>query len=816
MVMRNDSVFNFNFEDRKNEREVTQKFLDSDNYIMMIQGKSGVGKSEFIKVLSSEIIDKHKFLIINKEENISDSYFNIFMKELDKYGLKSILDSDILFEGSAIMIKSAARLSGMSSVDYFIDFILNKSKESLRKKRNNKQEEILLKITENIAKKEQIDVLVFDNFTYCDTESFNIFLPFFHLIEQQKTIKIIIIITEDEHLDYKKMDKLYTRLNLDIHTMEGLPSYKEFMNILRRNISVTSKDEVYIKEIYDECKGNPMQLKIYLTKAISKLNTSVVNKISIKELRNADMNNELPLIELEENSLTQYILFILTSIKKNIAFDLLVFIIRKKFPVIRDITIEKKLNELEKINIIKSNIDNIGNDYYLFTHGSYYYIIKELLEEKLTSYQKLSYDILSLLNENPNIFMDYSINKIDLLEMKAYISYNTKDFSRYSKYIFEYVDYLIDKKLFETASDILCYFKNDYNKLNISEKMKIAWIHYEAGLYKQSLNVLDSFSDNSFNYFYLKTKLYNVLLMKNKDVIYCINKAEEKVKSSKEKNLAINTKILTYLEMPKSDSEYEKQAAELFNNYINEWSNQKIHDPTSAYVLKNAEDFCDLEQAEYYLTEAAKLQIDDMVLHGFINHNLGVVVFRKQKYKQALKLFDDAIENLKNIKPHEISYCLNNKGLIYLLNKEYEQACDLFNEALFWNRSQYTEIAIYSNLMACFCEMNHFTDALAVLKKLQDIIVKNQYTNKDILRKFYTNAAYVNFKCNNITESKQCILKVIEDLPKKSTSAFRINKLIDQLPEMAGYKISDVQIHYTNDIYINAPFDGWIVTLTHD
>lgn len=86
-----NDLFNFQFVNRVDERKYIKEKLESEEYLITIQGKNGIGKTALLNMIKGEV-PNYEFIYINRIGGTSENYLSLFIKELNKYSEINIYD----------------------------------------------------------------------------------------------------------------------------------------------------------------------------------------------------------------------------------------------------------------------------------------------------------------------------------------------------------------------------------------------------------------------------------------------------------------------------------------------------------------------------------------------------------------------------------------------------------------------------------------------------------------------------------------------------------------------------------------------------
>ncbi|WP_416326835.1 hypothetical protein [[Eubacterium] hominis] len=809
-----NEIFNFQFVDRKHERQDLKEILKSEEFLITLLGENGVGKTTLLYALQDEI-DHYDFIFINRKIGSSETYLSIFLNTLNdesKLTLKdyfihnSICIQHLLSAG----ITSILNFKKIDYLDELISFFFNDGISFLgQNKKPMLKEDVLLNYLERINKEKNC-ILILDNFTNCDCDSLEVLLPLLKKIRENKIIKVILLLTENVNYDSIILE-LREKLFIKPYIISKLPSESEFIRILNKKMMIRKCDESIIKDLYEYCDGNPQNLKCFLMKLISKKeHDCFYSDINLEIVDIAEYLGEMRLgLNIKFNPYESAILFVCWCLGYSKTKEIIIHYSMALFN--QQKYLDENFEKLVNNNILA--IDNYNGFYftYKFSHDSIFFLVEnyikkdKIISKALPSWSNcLIKEIVKAANQN-------ELDEIESIEIQAKLSqYIMRPYVQIEKNM-QFAKYLVNKHRYSQASSVLSSLCSVNQFLNKKEMLFAIDTLYHTGEYQRIIDITAGVDFKDFYFYFLKAKAFSILGEKKLSLLY-IEKAYIYAKSRNNKLLLLNIELCVLLEM----KDKKKLAEQKFNDYIASTRKQKNKNYTlgDGYVLKNSEDFLPNEEA------LEKLQLSLQILKRYkknymidcVKHNMGVILFRMGKYDEANMLFEETIDSLLNYKPHECSYSLNNLAVLHMIKNEFSIACEKLEEALFWNRSPYTKTALMCNLAICKIELGYTNNAIGLLKEINEHIEYYHLFYPDILRKVAVNTAYINFKCGDITASKKQILAILKEV-EGTSSELKLHRLIQNIPEMKGYLKNFPQPELD---YECVPFDCWIVTLTHD
>ena len=344
--MLNSDIFNFEFVDRKSERDSVDNFLtdcqNSEN-VLWLSGKQGIGKSffltEYVKkknpnvtvYIEGSLIDmpqgNYAKKIVSELNSISGMGFWGFIKN----NYKSIIK---IGKGVVNTVLSIADLEDFGIFDLtsaITDLLVSKVDEK------DSMVTAFIKYTNSIEKKLGKVIIILDNFTECDSFSLDIILEMIHKLSPQNTIKFILC-TTDERIE-KRPDIISAIVEKIPHIMLKMLPFQQtclFSRMIERSFDLDDTQRALLSLAFKICKGIPQNFKailinLYTSQGIvlnnekAQIITDLFSEILYKE--NITFNiDELCKSSPNAGRLLQLIACFGAPIRKDILINLLSFI----------------------------------------------------------------------------------------------------------------------------------------------------------------------------------------------------------------------------------------------------------------------------------------------------------------------------------------------------------------------------------------------------------------------------------------------------------------------------------------------------------
>ncbi len=824
--MKNTKIFNFKFVDRVKERNILSQFLSHklESNVLWIDGPSGVGKTYFVEknILSQQ---KENVIYLNKSGETSLSYLSQFINALSdsphisfreflKANYISIFD---IVKKITVNFLSANSIDELGLIENGLDF----TKLFLSK---NKEQHNMTKVIENylkyISKKSKI-LIILDNFTQCEEESVDLFSAVFYNQIGNPNVQFIVITTTEQlknRLDI--LSCLAEKIDVVRISLNAFENSTYFFDILKDSFDLQQCDWKDIKLLFEACSGLPQKLKIFLMNLYSQNGIDYQNEKAIFAYDKLQMLLQKELITFDYDHLPKEQKFILRVIVEwgmpieiTLLLQLTEYIanIDMSLQEFTNAVLRKALLELENIGILEkiyeTNICKIK-----VKHDSIYYAISRLLEKNTVKSSFFHFCMLQFIDTKC-----VSLPHNNLLSLKAYHSYMSRS-DGWQEFNLKYGLTLAKEQQYIKAEKIFERLSKSIRTLDPPSKLSIALNAYNAGEFEKAqsiLNLLESVKLSSSEYFALQTTYCRIYM-----ITLDYQHALESINLLLDGRLQINT--VQYLEAlylkevalclaPKGYI----QAKKLFTDII-----QKYHKEDSMYwvtrIYRTAMDYYRGDKSKQYLKAAINIakELDDQEEYAKASHNYGFECFRCGEYVKALENFQICKTILENIKPHEISYCLNNIAVIQMVNHNFSNALETLSEALFWNKSDYATITIKGNQMLCHYYLNHEDEYKQLKTFLLEYLKANPPIDDKIYKKIYTNVAVIAVNQGEYSTAKKLLNKCLPYLKTETPhSSARVKNLLCFID---GHTNDYINLDSFTDYYINLPFEPWVLTFGNE
>ena len=826
--MKNTELFNFKFVNRIDERATLSKFLNHkmENNTLWINGASGVGKTYFIE---KNVLDckkeKEVVVYVNKVGETSIPYLSQLINILSKSSCVSFFE---FIKANYVSIfdvvkKVTINVLVSNSINDFglVENSLDLTKQFLTK---NKERHNMVKVIDSYLKyisKRTNALVVLDNFTLCDEESLDILSAVLYNHQNNKNLQFIIITTSEL---LKKRFDILTLLSEKIDVVRiSLHAFNDsvyFFDILSNLFDLRQCEWDDIKRIYDVCHGLPQKLKILLMNLYAQNGIDYQCDKAIFAYDKLKNLLQQELIDFDFNALSQeqkYILRLVTEWGVPIELSLLEALskyianIDLSLQEFTDSILRKALLNLESIGILEKAYEN-NTCQIKVKHDSIYYATSQLLREDLVKSRFTHFCMLQFIDINRKAI---PLNMLSSLE--AYHAYLAKADgwktinAKYGLSLAKERQYIKAQKVFDRLSEYI-------QELIPAQKLAIALNAYNAGEFEKAESILNlTLTDtlNASEFFLLQATKCRVsmMLLDYQKAIQAINQLlDAGIKMNIDQQLeALYLKEVAICLAPQG---YTK-AKRLFKKIVRQY--QKEDDMYwMERIYRTAMDYYRGDISKKYLKKALAIcstLLDDEEL-AKATHNLGFEYFRCGEYEEALLHFQKCKNILENIKPHEISYCLNNIAVVYIVKKEYYKALDELTKATFWNKSDYASITIKGNKMLCYHYLNQTNDSKQLQNELLKFIETSPYIDDKIYKKIYTNLAVIAVDNKEYISAKhflKCCLPYLKiETPHSSA---RVKRLLNELGDDIDYPS---YLNNYSDYYNDLSFEPWVLTFGNE
>lgn len=821
-------LFEFPFVDRTYETELLNDFFEQKEVnVLWINGKSGTGKSTFIKRIQSSNIKNKAYIcfspnsennacslqqVVEELEKLSRNKFNLFIKK----------NYSSLFDITKQVTTAITSIMGVN-LSWFFNLLFDTSNQFISYKEEHENlSKVVNKYIESITKKKDI-CLIIDNFMYCDNASLDILLNIIKNINTNKRVKIILITTTKPLSEKKEVQFFLTEgIKSKYIELKEFDKFEYFIQILIHSFELDDNEISIVKDIFNICSGTPESLKLMIRNLF--LNGSIIidsDKQKAKFKQNAIHNyliNQIAVLgqdnQIDFNSFTtidQIILQIILILEAVLPMEDLIsctkLVNKKLFGDDLSYQIMERVLLLENIHIIKKEESRIAIYHDLLFYALSDYFKNSLITKQLSSIV-LDY-VVNLSDEHKNLALNYKaeyyIAKLSYLSRK----------NNWQSIVYEHFNAVFNRNEIFEAKKGFDWLYNYLLELPANEQLTIATCYYECGEYNSALTIIKHIEEHGlmdldnllFDYYFLKGKIENMLMQKINSVD-SLKHAYRLSKTLDQKVLSLNMQQLVLMEIFGERNE----AKSIFDFACELIKKNNHYTLMSCHLLRNCMNFYKHDDAKWYYDTATNIAVsyNSNVDIAFVLNNKSFVDLKNGNIENAYEGFKRSKEILDTTKIHETSYPLVNMALCKLFEKQYDCAKELLLEALIWNHSPYINYVIKIHLANCYY---HLDDRIAyerISNELYSVLSDENIIDGTIIRKISINLAILFINDNDIEKATKC-LDFAKIYIEGTSSEYRYNRICafihdDKYPDTCPYC----------DYYSNTNFEPWGVTLSHD
>lgn len=821
-------LFEFPFVDRTYETELLNDFFEQKEVnVLWINGKSGTGKSTFIKRIQSSNIKNKAYIcfspnsennacslqqVVEELEKLSRNKFNLFIKK----------NYSSLFDITKQVTTAITSIMGVN-LSWFFNLLFDTSNQFISYKEEHENlSKVVNKYIESITKKKDI-CLIIDNFMYCDNASLDILLNIIKNINTNKRVKIILITTTKPLSEKKEVQFFLTEgIKSKYIELKEFDKFEYFIQILIHSFELDDNEISIVKDIFNICSGTPESLKLMIRNLF--LNGSIIidsDKQKAKFKQNAIHNyliNQIAVLgqdnQIDFNSFTtidQIILQIILILEAVLPMEDLIscakLVNKKLFGDDLSYQIMERVLLLENIHIIKKEESRIAIYHDLLFYALSDYFKNSLITKQLSSIV-LDY-VVNLSDEHKNLALNYKaeyyIAKLSYLSRK----------NNWQSIVYEHFNAVFNRNEIFEAKKGFDWLYNYLLELPANEQLTIVTCYYECGEYNSALTIIKHIEEHGlmdldnllFDYYFLKGKIENMLMQKINSVD-SLKHAYRLSKTLDQKVLSLNMQQLVLMEIFGERNE----AKSIFDFACELIKKNNHYTLMSCHLLRNCMNFYKHDDAKWYYDTATNIAVsyNSNVDIAFVLNNKSFVDLKNGNIENAYEGFKRSKEILDSTKIHETSYPLVNMALCKLFEKQYDRAKELLLEALIWNHSPYINYVIKIHLANCYY---HLDDRIAyerISNELYSVLLDENIIDGTIIRKISINLAILFINDNDIEKATKC-LDFAKIYIEGTSSEYRYNRICafihnDKYPDTCPYC----------DYYSNTNFEPWGVTLSHD
>lgn len=738
--MKSTELFDFRFVDRKKEKMIIEKFFsEHSGNTLWIKGGSGLGKTTFFNyVLSHQSTYSLCYINIGLERNSIEIISDLIM-ELQKNSETHFLTqvkkkykkfyNNVYKDTKNITEEIFPQISNIASIILDLGYTAVTWDE-----KHKNTTDLIVEYLAAILKEQRVCICI-DNFSRCDLKTAEILYYIFKSFSTEKRFRSCII-TTSEDLQNPLKDSIYRNLPYKELKIKALDKYIYFCEILSPIFDLNEFQPEDIEYIYNKCNGSPQKLSTIISQLLEK------NAIDFENRQKAQIDKAV-LVSLLQNENIHFKESDFSSLQKWIIFSYLC---------------QEKVVKIKYLEDLALYISNRFYLYQAYRKEEFENELLRLIDNKVLKYNPdntITYchdadyrDLMDIFNGSPfkGVFSQYSYEFFS----------NCKSFSHKEALLCKHaqtaktagwkqLNFSYGKKcsregrIFE-AKRIFARLSDEFYQLHIMQQLFIALNSYETGNYKLTIRQLEAVSRDElkFNlakyyyYFYLGKSYYNT------GNIY---KAIDMLKTAltvvvKDSEKYVHTLNVLHMYFFEIDDKIEQ--SRIIFEYIRMNFKEKYPD-IWANTIRGCHNFLNNQDALNNLTEAEKILSNELE-KAFVKTTIGFVQIKCDKVDLAQQYFQEAYEVIRNIKIHESSYVANNLALCYMIKNDYLRASEILTEALLWNRTDYANLVIQTNLMMCSIYLKQYAEAEDYYKYIEKYM-KKQNQDPILNRKVYLNLA---------------------------------------------------------------------------
>lgn len=828
--MTNKELTDFNFVDRHEERNTVKSFLNKTGInVLTVIGKKNVGKNFFIdKVINA---NKSKtFLVFDFNTFSRRNAYEAILEQLDLYRSGEFIlffkkhYKKIIRTSESLMSQISKEVDKINISDVFMDLINFKTMYVNNTDGVESSVKVLSKYIEEIASIEDT-VIVMKNFTKCDEYSLPYLLEVIAITSETKNIRLKYILSMDID-EYKTNSALHNffsnRIAIIPIVLKAFNDSNLFYEMLMDIFNFTDEDNNSIDHLFNICNGYPGKLRDILNMVYIESHNLFNSKKGSANWNDLILQSALSenhyAIAFENNAIKKLIFMIVLFFRINLTFEMLCFLTvyvsnKMHFFIIDENKIKETISQLiYDDNILEIDTSFVNSRIMISANLNIDAYHSEYENDKITPL--LSNALYHYLIENKADII--RIDKDSFLEQLAWHSYKSKCNNWEATNLFV-GKYFYSINYFSLSYEIFVRIRDKWHDLYLEDRYVLCKCFYELGKYDYADEIVrqTDLHHGTFEFNMLYVKVKSIRMQK----IAAVEKLDEMLKNDayqKNKYIILDMKqrILSNIK------ERRKEAKKIFDVLLNDYE--------SGIVFYD--DFL-ISSMEYYRGEIVQRCFSNLekkyakdkntIMLTELQVNRGFDLFWQGNISEAEIIFKNCIPNFESARTHELSYVLNNYANCLMMKGDIENAILTLRRAILFNRSQYAEITVKTNLMVCYA-LNRDDKLLAIFQELEKYIIENEDSNLDIsilLKLTYalgivqeldlkeTGLLYLNCK----SYCQKAIL-MSNSYDKKTLPYIWFKDWMEEVEQ-------DILCRVDNDKYsyfYTYRFEPWLLTITHD
>ncbi len=835
--MLSSDIFNFEFVDRKLERDSVDEFLNKYemfNSVLWLSGKRGIGKSFF---LTEYVMKKDSFVSVyinGESNNLTQGYFiKKIISQLNSISgmgfwrfIRNNYKSMIKIGQKAVnVVLNIADLDDYGIMDLtsvITNLFISKDDEK------DSIVTVFIKYTDYIEKKLGKIIFILDNFTECDSYSLDIISEMIHKLSSQNTIKFILCTTDDD-IDNRPDIKSVIVEKIPHVMVKMLPFQQKslFSRMIERSFNLDDTQLNLLSLAFEICHGIPQSFKeilinLYTSQGIvinnnkAQIITEMFSDILHKENITFDID-ELCASNVHIRKLLQIVACFGAPIRKDILIKLLCFIMDMDDGVFFVSEVNKLIYLLESNHILIFEYDN-NMEIVKYRHDSLCISVKNYFKKDkfIPFMQHKIYEFLMIKVSNTVKATDaYWIEYFEPL--CAYHSFCIQA-EGWIRINFEYGYKFFKKGLYEEAKSIFERLDNVLPVLSCEQLLHIGCTYFHCGEYDATVKLLSRILENNYTKVLSTSDSITTLiyLARAKSCVLDYSDALNYIECAEKLSVAENIHYVPVMAAKQSilfltPNGFNK-AKHIFDNIAQSEACSK----EMSLIYQSAMDYYEGEKSKYYLQKGldVALAFEDVRTYGKILNNIGFELLRCGEYQESENYFKKCISTLSQCQPHEQAYPFNNLAVLNMINGEYDKALDNISESLFWNKSEYLSLVLKVNRMLCYFFTNN-PRWRELFTKLYEYVKVEKFVDDKIYKKICINLALISSKTNDPFNGIE-ILDICRPHMQNEweNGKYRFHKLYSQL---TGNTFIENNVSTKNgSYYCEIEFEPWLINFSHD
>ena len=841
IVVNSLGLFDYSCADRVTEKHEIGTFLECDPQspnLLWVNGASGAGKTFLLESLLSGDKALHIYVSAKKPSEAGEGrrYLARFQKALEE-ATGSSLESFIKENYTGFIDIAKAAVSAFFKLkDIDIDALLNATAGVGKLFISRKDEKHgIAKVLESFIETESHSkplLIILDNLTFCDDESFEVIAQLFQRFSKASNIKFIAVTTQEDLSSNSDVAHLLTE-EME-HRYVPIPPFKDelpFYQILSEVFTCSGDMRLIAKCLFDYCGGYPEKLKTVIrnlyfsgllkqpldgSKCLLK-EDDVQDYLAIHiQAHNANDGRE-PSISIDVNSMNAYekkILQILTifglPVSIEVFTNLSVHIFKKEFHLGK---LSKPICDKTLDSLTLGSVIEIENEVKV-VHDSIALFLQNYFSGT-PSNAMVSSNICSYLKKERTWCVAHGLTEEDI----DYLLLKHSKASFADQWEQEAASFALDcfqaghlKRAVLVASWIA---PQTFKILPCSDQIKLVELHYFTGKYDEALKLIDLISlcslkkQEKYSLFFTKGRCEH-LNMKPQEAIASLDAACRFASHKDEKISALNMKMSVL----RSIEGKEDEARRIFDELTEGLPGKTFRTPSMCKVLRSSiyyrSNKDSLELIELAIRKVRKT--GDILQEAYLVHNSGIPLIYMGEFRAAEDMFKTAEATLREGWIHETSYSLNNIAVAKMLMGNFKLSFELLSQAQFWAQSNYVKLSIQVNRMLCSMHLGLFDASKNISRRLEEALDSENIADCKGVRNILINMGIVAWKTGNVGKAIK-LLERAYPISVGTLSEYRCAVLLNRLSH-SDYSIPTP--FSDNPYYKDVLMEPLLISFGHD